>query len=84
VSPIGTLTANGWSTSRAKTIAAPAWRAQILRSDGTVRCTFRGHDTTGADVRNWFTLVPLQPGETARYQVRHPGKSRFNTFGRRP
>jgi hypothetical protein len=81
---VGTLTPNGWSTSRAETIAAPAWRAQVLRADGSVRCEYRGRDATGHGTREWFAWVPLQPGETARYQIRHPGKSRFLTFGRRP
>ena len=75
------MTPNGWSTCRSETMAAPAWRAQVLRADGSVKMEFLSKDGTGHDCRSWFEWVPLQGGERARYQIRHPGKARFLTFG---
>jgi hypothetical protein len=74
--------------SRADTIAAPAWRAQVMRPDGSVRSEFlestKPGNRPGFACQEWFREVHLEPGETAVYQIRQAGKLRFRTWGKRP
>jgi len=69
--------------SRQTAVNQGAWRAQVLRADGTVKQEILKCAKTRAEVRevrNFFDTVRLSEGETARYQIRYPGQSRFVTW----
>jgi len=74
--------------SRSDTIRHAAYRAQVLRADGTVKTEFQENARSavglpGHKVREFYATVRLETGETAVYQIRQPGKSKFDTCSKK-
>jgi hypothetical protein len=63
--------------SRRDTLRQTAYRAMVLRADGSVRMEKVARTECG--VRVFYADCVLEPGESVVCQIRPPGKSRFLT-----